>query len=342
MFVTVRYERLQNYCYNCGRIGHDSRNCKFQTDATEIEDEENRPGSGLGTVHVKMIEDVIVIHDNTWDEAAMIRRKPPPATDQTHSHRRINVDARSRNSAIQGVETGIQLLHHEKITNGTLRFNDGVTEPIQKESKTNLLPKITELSPEIPQPQSQGVKSGCPPLRQEGIINGTASIEDAVTEMIQREFEFPVSPSITELNPELLQPPPDSSTSPTIPMEAIYTINIPIPISQEPQHQPSLNFSNSLNLPNSYRVDFPDDENDGHSANISFVGLSPVSAVTTGLNRINLKRAPDHLAEDERPNPPKKCLTFLEQEPDALPCETGAASSGGAKRMTMQKLKKSM
>ncbi|KAI9111609.1 hypothetical protein K1719_017299 [Acacia pycnantha] len=83
-WVIVRYELLQNYCYDCGRIGYNSRTCKFQLDITNEDDEDTRSGSGLGTAHVKTIEDALEVYDNTWDEVVMIQKKPPSAARATH------------------------------------------------------------------------------------------------------------------------------------------------------------------------------------------------------------------------------------------------------------------
>ncbi|KAI9074954.1 hypothetical protein K1719_043084 [Acacia pycnantha] len=43
-----------------------------------LKDEAHRVGSDLGTMHVKSMEDALVVHDGNWDEAMMVRRKPPP------------------------------------------------------------------------------------------------------------------------------------------------------------------------------------------------------------------------------------------------------------------------
>ncbi|KAI9117829.1 hypothetical protein K1719_011244 [Acacia pycnantha] len=29
IWITVKYERLQTFCYNCGKVGHDNKACQF-------------------------------------------------------------------------------------------------------------------------------------------------------------------------------------------------------------------------------------------------------------------------------------------------------------------------
>ncbi|KAI9077016.1 hypothetical protein K1719_041029 [Acacia pycnantha] len=47
------------------------RICKFQAELSVEDDDNNQLGSGLGTVHVKTIDDALVVYDGTWDEAAI-------------------------------------------------------------------------------------------------------------------------------------------------------------------------------------------------------------------------------------------------------------------------------
>ncbi|KAI9115742.1 hypothetical protein K1719_013411 [Acacia pycnantha] len=55
---------------------HERLSRTFVKDITNEDDEDTRSGSGLGTAHVKIIKEALEVYDNTWDEAAMIRKKP--------------------------------------------------------------------------------------------------------------------------------------------------------------------------------------------------------------------------------------------------------------------------
>ncbi|KAI9091655.1 hypothetical protein K1719_028098 [Acacia pycnantha] len=70
-WVSVKYERLQHFCYDCGRIGHDSRSCKFQLEEADEEVTEQRFGSSLGTPHVKTIDEALMVLDKSWDETEL-------------------------------------------------------------------------------------------------------------------------------------------------------------------------------------------------------------------------------------------------------------------------------
>ncbi|KAI9128322.1 hypothetical protein K1719_001315 [Acacia pycnantha] len=63
-----------------------------------------------------------------------------------------------------------------------------------------------------------------------------------------------------------------------------------------------------------YQVYFPVTEIDAPTTSLPITGLSPLSAVTFGLNRIHLKHRPDLLEDDLTLNPTKKRLTFPEPE----------------------------
>ncbi|KAI9117423.1 hypothetical protein K1719_011589 [Acacia pycnantha] len=75
------------------------------------------------------------------------------------------------------------------------------------------------------------------------------------------------------------------------------------------------------NQPPPYQVEYLTSEAENSKALVPFVGLSPLSAVTTGVRNLNIKRAQDAEEDDWLSNPPKKRLLFLEnhQVPSGVP-----------------------
>ena len=67
--VKVKYERLQNFCYGCGRIGHEMRGCKNFKNASDKEDSNREFGSWLSTPAVRTIDKNLVICKEGWMEA---------------------------------------------------------------------------------------------------------------------------------------------------------------------------------------------------------------------------------------------------------------------------------
>ncbi|KAI9076012.1 hypothetical protein K1719_042028 [Acacia pycnantha] len=72
------------------------------------------------------------------------------------------------------------------------------------------------------------------------------------------------------------------------------------------------------------------------------MGLSPISAVTSGLNRINLKRNLNLLDDDQTLNPIKKQLIFVELDDNASPSHPPQPATTYAQHINVRKLKKSI
>ncbi|KAI9109020.1 hypothetical protein K1719_019975 [Acacia pycnantha] len=260
IWVTIRNECLQNYCYACGRIGHDEKNCKSQNEDPDEEDAEIRYGSGLGTTHVKTMDEVVVLHDYTWDEVQLFQGKPPPSTREDHRRKALGGSTVNGNTEDHGGKSANSSLWREEPFNGLMNVNCEIPAQVQREIRITEITALKEPTTEDPEsppkvmPFQQSLAGGIIPI----IINEPL--------------------------------PPDSST----------------PIS--PKSPPP-------NKDQSYRVESPGTATDVYSAIIPFPGLSPLSAVTTSLNRINLKRSLDFLDEDTTLPLSKKRLTYQDPEP---------------------------
>ncbi|KAI9100243.1 hypothetical protein K1719_024461 [Acacia pycnantha] len=257
----------RNYCYGCGRIGHEVRICKFQTNYTDDVVADNRVGIGLGTPHVKTIEEALVAHDLTWEESSFLYKKHASATGQYLGQRLAGEIPQQGNSMDRGKEPASHLLHCEIDGNEKGMFSSTVTDTnqggfqlysIPTITATTMGPSIGEFSPNINN-HFQGYKIP-------NVFSGEDQAKNAQTHPLPY---LPDSHKITG--------------------EEIVPAKITIPISQEhPIHcSPKPVPANPLPY---YRVDFLTANFEDPRALVPFVELSPLSAVTTGVQSISLKR----------------------------------------------------
>ncbi|KAI9091356.1 hypothetical protein K1719_028167 [Acacia pycnantha] len=139
-----------NYCYDCGKIGHEARNCKVPNNDSEEDDSERSVGNGLGTPHVRTIEDALVVHDQKWDETAILKARPPPRAETAGDWWRKRDPARYGNSFIHGAPPAIHLLNNVSISNGQELINESVNAHVQQGIHVCEIPKNMETMSGIP------------------------------------------------------------------------------------------------------------------------------------------------------------------------------------------------
>ncbi|KAK4271133.1 hypothetical protein QN277_019870 [Acacia crassicarpa] len=65
-WIPIRYEKLQNYCYNCGKLGHDNCSCKSEQLMSTFDPAMPRYGPWLTTNTSRNREDIIEIIQSDW------------------------------------------------------------------------------------------------------------------------------------------------------------------------------------------------------------------------------------------------------------------------------------
>ncbi|KAF7128084.1 hypothetical protein RHSIM_Rhsim11G0021600 [Rhododendron simsii] len=99
LWISYKYERLSDFCYGCGRIGHDSRACKFTPRNTELNSGYD-PGLRAGNAARSRIPIEVIRHE--VDEAEirvnqLLRRQP--------EMERADLGARNLNALVEHVVT---------------------------------------------------------------------------------------------------------------------------------------------------------------------------------------------------------------------------------------------
>ncbi|KAI9119456.1 hypothetical protein K1719_009332 [Acacia pycnantha] len=66
VWLSIRYEKLQSFCYTCGKIGHDYRCCGSEKVMSMLNRNEPRYGEWITTNACRSWEDVLVVVKDEW------------------------------------------------------------------------------------------------------------------------------------------------------------------------------------------------------------------------------------------------------------------------------------
>ncbi|KAI9082151.1 hypothetical protein K1719_035891 [Acacia pycnantha] len=79
VWLSVRYEKLQCFCYNCGKIGHDNRSCGSERLMSVVNPNEPCFGTWITTTACCNWEEVLVVVKSDWLKAKFVRRRKEEA-----------------------------------------------------------------------------------------------------------------------------------------------------------------------------------------------------------------------------------------------------------------------
>ncbi|KAI9084431.1 hypothetical protein K1719_033621 [Acacia pycnantha] len=75
IWTSIRYEKLQSFCYNCGKIRYDNRNCGSVILMSMLNPKEPQFGAWLTTKLCRSWDDVLVVVKQDWSEAEYAHKK---------------------------------------------------------------------------------------------------------------------------------------------------------------------------------------------------------------------------------------------------------------------------
>ncbi|KAI9115272.1 hypothetical protein K1719_013591 [Acacia pycnantha] len=83
VWTSIKYEKLQTFCYNCGKIRHDNRTCHSEKLMSSFNMNEPRFGAWLSTSVCRNWDETLAVIDSEEAEALYVKRKKDEAARRT-------------------------------------------------------------------------------------------------------------------------------------------------------------------------------------------------------------------------------------------------------------------
>ncbi|KAK4275892.1 hypothetical protein QN277_018903 [Acacia crassicarpa] len=274
-WVTVKYERLPDFCYNCGCIGHKDRVCKIPCRRDMGDDGEKEFGSWISTAGLRTIEEAVEVCGAAWCEARFMKGKQPAL--------------KSRRSEIS-----------EKVSSGVNQPNpcDLLCQRMFRADKVSADPPALELR--------QGNSADCDVSgeRVASVDQNAFTAEDfmpsrdmlsALSGMLNKVANYVDSPSVAYIGSGLNGDGPamDMAQSEAFVEElkgSSTSLEEGLGSIEEMKGSPT-----ALEESLGYHVEFPSEQETTQTSLIPFIGLSPIAAITNSLRSCHLKRSLDDL-----------------------------------------------
>ncbi|KAI9099682.1 hypothetical protein K1719_024687 [Acacia pycnantha] len=80
VWLSIKYEKLQSFCYNCGKVGHDNWSCSSDRVMLSPNSEEPRFGAWLSTTASRTWDEMLTVVKEEGSEARYVKRRKEEAS----------------------------------------------------------------------------------------------------------------------------------------------------------------------------------------------------------------------------------------------------------------------
>ncbi|KAI9084479.1 hypothetical protein K1719_033467 [Acacia pycnantha] len=143
VWISIRYEKLQNFCYACGKIGHDNRQCRSERLMSISNPTEPRFGPWITTNACRVWEEVLTVVRSNWEEAAYFKKKK----DEAELRKKLEFKQRADKEA--DVVEGDLFFIKVRSSSGEERSRDPGKSQVEEESEVRVCEAMNRILSDV-------------------------------------------------------------------------------------------------------------------------------------------------------------------------------------------------
>ncbi|KAI9110143.1 hypothetical protein K1719_019184 [Acacia pycnantha] len=98
VWISTRFKKLQNFCYNCGRVGHENKSCRSKKLMSLVQPSEPHFGAWTATNACRNWDEVMIVVNEIWVEAVSAKKRRDEALIRRRNSEKRQSDKRSPTS----------------------------------------------------------------------------------------------------------------------------------------------------------------------------------------------------------------------------------------------------